>query len=122
MQPEVPAAEAQELTLVTFPGVEARGASMGGGVGPRSRRVPSVYAPFHSGFKFRIDDSDSDTAIVNLSNMTILIPNATYEGLGTSGFLDFFSLADGQEQDLVCVQNRCRPLCRAPPASCPSCV
>eukprot|EP00892_Ulva_mutabilis_P003297 jgi/Ulvmu1/1339/UM011_0067.1 len=103
--PEVPAWQAVELTEVPFPGVEARGGSRGGGIGPRSRRIPTVYAPFHSGFRFRIDDDDGKTAIVNLSNMTILVPNATYEGLGSSGLLDFFSLGDGQPNDLVCVQN-----------------
>lgn len=112
VQPEVPAEEAEEVQLVSFPGVEARGWSVGSGRGPRAQRIPTVYAPFNSGYKFRIDDSDGETAVVNLSNMTLLMPNSTYEGLGDSGLLAFFGLDGGQPQDLVCIQNRCaRPAC-----------
>lgn len=117
VQPEVPAEEAEEVQLVSFPGIEARGRSMGVGRGPRAQRIPTVYAPFSSGYKFRIDDSDGETAVVNLSNMTLLVPNATYDGLGDSGLLAFFGLDGGQPKDLVCVQNR-----YAPPARCVLCL
>lgn len=106
------------MDVVDFPGIEARGATT---TAAPARRIPTVYSPFTAGFRATlVEPMDAETTVFNLSNMTFLVANSTYEGLGESGLLNFFGLQDGQENDLLCVQNRCRllswlPLSPSPP-------
>lgn len=106
------------MDVVDFPGIEARGATT---TAAPARRIPTVYSPFTAGFRATlVEPMDAETTVFNLSNMTFLVANSTYEGLGESGLLNFFGLQDGQENDLVCVQNRCRPLSWLPLSPSPS--
>ena len=92
------------VDIVDFPGIEARGTTISGTMS----RIPTVYNPFKAGIRAElVEQMDEETTVFNLSNMTFLVPNATYAGLGDSGLLNFFGLQDGQPNDLVCVQNRC---------------
>eukprot|EP00892_Ulva_mutabilis_P002185 jgi/Ulvmu1/11968/UM082_0047.1 len=100
--PEIPAEEADIVDIVDFPGTEARGTTLSGA----GLRVPTVYSPFNAGIRATlVEQMDEETTVFNLSNMTFLVANSTYEGLGESGLLNFFGLADGQPNDLLCVQN-----------------
>eukprot|EP00892_Ulva_mutabilis_P002183 jgi/Ulvmu1/11966/UM082_0045.1 len=100
--PEVPAEEAEVVDVVDFPGIEVRGTT----VGRSGRRVATVYSPFHAGFRAAlVAQMDAETTVFNLSNMTLLVANSTYQGLGESGLLNFFGLQNGQMNDVLCVQN-----------------
>lgn len=93
------------MDVVDFPGTEARGSTT---TAAPARRIPTVYSPFNAGISATlVEPMDEETTVFNLSNMTFLVANSTYEGLGESGLLNFFGLQDGQESDLLCVQNRC---------------
>jgi hypothetical protein len=108
MQRAVPAWQAQEVPVIVFPGRQFTGHSVLGSVANvQLKRVPTIFAPFYSGFKFRMAGRESPpgTAVL-FTNITLLVANATYETLFTSGMMDFFALGTLAR---VCFSNRYDP-------------
>eukprot|EP00892_Ulva_mutabilis_P007870 jgi/Ulvmu1/5455/UM226_0003.1 len=90
----VPASAATRTPIVKFPGFALTGRSMGeSAAGPQQHSIPTVFAPFHAGTIFQLAGRESPPGVtLNFSNMTLLLPNVTYEGIYQSGFLDFFDI------------------------------
>ena len=106
VQDAVPATEAAAAPLVEFPGVVLQGESVLATLGMRQpRRIPSVFAPFRARTILRVAGREAPPgATLNFSNMTLLLPNVTYDGIYNSGFMDFFELGRSAR---FCFTNRC---------------
>lgn len=102
----VPAADAVLATKVQFPGLEIFGSSVDvrSTAIPRPLRIPTIFAPQYSGYKFEIQGvTEPPGATLHFSNMTIVMPDAKYSAMATSGFMEYFDLG---ERARVCVANR----------------
>jgi hypothetical protein len=108
LQQAVPASQAIELPEIAFPGLHISGHSVVDSVSEEEpKRIPTVFAPFYSGCKFRLAERESPPGTtLFLTNLTLLVANGTYESLFTSGMMDFFSLGTAAR---ICVANRCDP-------------
>jgi hypothetical protein len=71
------------------------------------KRIPTIFAPFYSGFKFRLAGRESPPGTtLFFTNFTILVANGTYENLFTSGMMEYFDFGTAAR---LCVANRCDP-------------
>jgi hypothetical protein len=115
MQRAVPAWQAQEVPLITFPGRQFTGHSVLDSVANlHLKRIPTIFAPFYSGFKFKLAGRQSPPGTtLFLTNLTLLVANATYDNLFTSGMMEYFTFGTYAR---VCFSNRYDP------AHSPSCV
>lgn len=106
MQAPVPPGDAAEMQLVEFRGVAVQGESVLDTLSVvQPRRIPTVFAPFHAGTKFSVQGRDTPpSTTLNFANMTLLLPNVTYEGIYEGGFLDFFDL---RQSARISFTNRC---------------
>lgn len=91
---------------VAFPGGTIRGESVLDTLSvSQPLRIPTVFAPFHAGTVFSLEARDVPPGTsLTFSNMTLLLPNVTYESIYESGFTDFFDMAGSAR---VCFTNRC---------------
>lgn len=105
LQPAVPASEAVSAPVLELPGATISGKSVPDNQGAnQSKRIPTVFAPFHAGVKFPIAGVQAPPGVtLSFSNVTLLLPNVTYEGIYQSGFLDFFELGQSAR---ICFTNR----------------
>lgn len=63
-----------------------------------------MFAPFHAGAKFSLQGRDTPPGTtLAFSNVTPLLPNATYAGIFDSGLMEFFDLGRSAR---VCFTNR----------------
>ena len=92
--------------MIQFPGRQLKGRSVIETLSDEQpKRIPTVFAPFYSGYRFEMEGRETPPGTtLHLSNMTILVPNATYENLGTSGIMDYFEFGDSAR---FCITNRC---------------
>lgn len=99
--------------IIEFPGVALRGESVLDTLSTKQpKRIPTVYSPFHAGWKFRVDSRESPPGVtLNFSNVTLLLANVTYEEIYESGFMDFFDLGRSAR---FCFTNRYADLHRLP--------
>lgn len=106
MQRTIPPSEATPTPLIPHPGITIHGTSYV--AGPDSERtLPTVFAPFHAGTVFRVEDPPTPQGTtLHFSNMTLLMPNVTFNGIYESGFLEFFDIGDTA---IICFTNRCDP-------------
>jgi hypothetical protein len=106
MQRAIPAWQAKEVPKIVFPGRQFTGHSVLDSVtDEQPKRIPTIFAPFYSGFKFKLAGRDSPPGTtLFLNNLTFLVANGTYEDLFTSGMMDFFSFGTAAR---MCVSNRC---------------
>ena len=107
MQPLVPASDATPTSTVEFPGVALRGESVLK-TPPLSvtqpKRIPTVFAPFRAGTVFTLAGRQAPPGVtLNFSNMTLLLPNATYKGIYKSGLMNFFDIG---KHSRFCFTNR----------------
>ena len=111
-QNEVPAADAQLAPVIPFPGRQLKGKSvLLSQSDEQPLRIPTIFAPFYSGYKFQLEGREAPPpTTLHLSNMTLLVANATYANLPTSGMMDYFDLGTSAR---VCVTNRCADNCTA---------
>jgi hypothetical protein len=109
LQDEVPPHKSQMLGPVYFPGTQLDGHSvMPKKSGQQPLRIPTVYAPFHSGTVFDFGPRAGDPGVtLHFSNITLALPNVTYSELHQSGFINFFKFSDNAR---VCITNRSAPL------------
>lgn len=105
MQGPIPAAEATFAPVMQHPGRQLTWKSVLDTLSPQQRRrIPTISAPFYSGYKFELEDkSQPDCTISHFTNITTMIANDTYEHLATSGLLDFFQLGT---YAVICITNR----------------
>jgi hypothetical protein len=110
LQVEVPPEKARVLGPVTFPGLQFTGTSVAlDKNGKPKLRIPTVFSPFHNGVRFQVPQhSETPGTTLHFSNMTVALPNVTYEGLYDSGFMKFFDLG---ERAHLCFSNRCELNC-----------
>jgi hypothetical protein len=94
LQPAIPASQAKDLPPIFWPGREVKGRSVpASDSGMQPKRIPTIFAPFHSGYKFSLAGRESPPGSVLLfSNMTLLMANATYSSFNTSGIMEYFDL------------------------------
>nr|BAV58352.1 hypothetical protein [Ulva partita] len=87
-------AQARKTPIIEFPGVALRGESVLDTLSTKQpNRIPTVYSPFHAGWKFVVDSREAPPGVtLNFSNMTLLLANVTYDGIYESGFMEFFDL------------------------------
>ena len=106
VQQLVPAALATLAPVIQFPGRQLTGKSVIDSLSDKQpKRIPTVFNPFYSGFKFRLVARESPPGTtLHFSNMTLMVQNATYDSLATSGVMDFFEFGDSAR---VCITNRC---------------
>lgn len=80
--------------MLKSPGPIAQGVSVVDTLDERQpRRIPTVLSFFHTGTKFRIEGSTSPPgASLYFSNVTVLVANASFAYLHSSGIMDFFEL------------------------------
>eukprot|EP00892_Ulva_mutabilis_P008873 jgi/Ulvmu1/6358/UM029_0066.1 len=92
--PLVPPSDTNSTPVIDFPGVALRGESVLDTLSTKQpKRIPTVYSPFHAGWKFIVAGKEVPPGVtLNFSNMTLLLANVTYEGIYSSGFMDFFNL------------------------------
>jgi hypothetical protein len=114
-QRAIPAWQAKGLPEIGFPGRQYTGHSVLDSVTEEQpKRIPTIFAPFYSGFKFKLAGRDSPPATtLFLTNLTFLVANATYQDIFASGMMDFFTLGTVSR---LCVANWCAP------ARLPGCV
>lgn len=69
------------------------------------RRIPTVFSPFHAGTIFKLSRREVPPGVtLNFQNMTLLLPNVTYDGIFVSGFMEYFELGRSAR---FCFTNRC---------------
>lgn len=104
MQDPVPADATKEI-VVESPGRLFTGKSTPGP--EEGLRIPTVFAPFYSGFSFRVvEEAQGDRPpIIVFRNMTFFVPNTTYLELPTSRALDYFELGHVR----LCFTDTCAP-------------
>lgn len=101
----MPAPQAAPTPLITFPGTTLIGESVLDTLSTvRPRRIPTVFAPFHAGTKFRVEGRESPPrTTLTFSNMTLLMPDVAYTSSFQSGFMDYFDLGRSAR---ICFMNR----------------
>ena len=105
VQPLVPAADASRAPTIEFPGVMLQGESALDTLSAsKPKRIPTVFAPFRAGTVFSLAGRQAPPGVtLAFSNMTLLLPNVTYEGIYQSGLMDFFDMGGGAR---FCFTNR----------------
>ena len=105
LQQMIPAAEASLAPEIQFPGRQLKGRSVLDTLADRQpKRIPTIFAPFYSGFKFRLVERETPPGTtLHFSNMTLMLPNATYENLASSGMMEYFDFGQSAR---TCITNR----------------
>lgn len=115
LSPLTPAAGLQDLipasaantTLVNTPGAHFRGVSVAEGFSNIvPLRIPSIYNPFTAGHRFVVQQPNGGVSALFFSNVTLVVPNATYATLSTSGLRSFLVNTQGTR---FCFSNTCAP-------------
>lgn len=101
VQEKVPAAAASGPIIVKSVSRIITGRSV---LGNGGLRIPTVFAPLYSGYKFMLQAVESPPGTtLELRNMTVVIADGVFTELHSSGMMDYFDLGTAAR---VCFMNR----------------
>jgi hypothetical protein len=80
-------------------------------LGPRTlaegqpKRIPAIFAPFYANTLFQLAARQTPPGTtLHFANMALLVANATFESLESSGVMDYFKFGTASR---VCISDRC---------------